>query len=404
MAWENVICSKCKEEYRIQMYGPYKTREWKIANWSGICDTCKEKEVAEMVKQNKSGKSPELTGSDKQIAWAINIREKFKESYDHCDYSYCVNHFAKYLKNYYKSFLSISKLEKKMEKLKETMDEKKLKELMDIAADNFFEIPSAHEWIENRQVNIEKLVGKTMAEIFTSIQTPATNFEKDIQADVEAEAVMEPSDPVSTTIADIKLNDDKIIISFLEKNNDFKKIIKNYNFRWDSPWKKQLSFMTENPEDRMAEIGHTLLAAGFCIRILNPEIRKKIITENFILEHTRWISVLSNKPTHFYIQWAYEDNMYSEAKKITGSRYDKPGVIIPMEHMDEILDFAKIYEFKFSPAAETLLKKAKANKKAALILKSENLKTKEKQLPESNSDIPVLEVPKKIEVDDELKD
>ena len=77
MAWQTVDCSKCKNSYSVQMYGPHKTRDWKVANWNGICDNCKEAAKAVLVEQNKSGALPELTGSDKQIAWAMKIRQEF---------------------------------------------------------------------------------------------------------------------------------------------------------------------------------------------------------------------------------------------------------------------------------------------------------------------------------------
>ena len=77
MAWKTVNCSKCKNSYSVQMYGPHKTRDWKVSNWNGICDDCKEAAKLALVEQNKTGDLPELTGSNKQIAWAMKIRQEF---------------------------------------------------------------------------------------------------------------------------------------------------------------------------------------------------------------------------------------------------------------------------------------------------------------------------------------
>lgn len=93
MAWNNVECAKCSREYRVQLYGPTKQREWKVANWNGLCDTCyadsqkqreieRDKRVESANCANKSGKTTELVGSPKQIAWAMSIRQEHLNEWD----------------------------------------------------------------------------------------------------------------------------------------------------------------------------------------------------------------------------------------------------------------------------------------------------------------------------------
>ena len=80
MAWTDVECNQCGQNHRVQMYGPHKQRDWKVANWSGICEECSSKNKAEATaKAEDSAKEkglPALTGSEKQIAWAETIRAK----------------------------------------------------------------------------------------------------------------------------------------------------------------------------------------------------------------------------------------------------------------------------------------------------------------------------------------
>lgn len=77
MAWQTVKCSKCDTGYQVQMYGPHKDRDWRATNWTGTCDECKAKTVSEAVTTNADSDLVTLTGSDKQIAWAMTIRDKF---------------------------------------------------------------------------------------------------------------------------------------------------------------------------------------------------------------------------------------------------------------------------------------------------------------------------------------
>ena len=75
MAWYNVECEKCGEEFRVQLYGKIKDREWKIDNYTWICEDCKAKMAEEAAKVAKESGLPELKGSAKQIAWAEQIRQ-----------------------------------------------------------------------------------------------------------------------------------------------------------------------------------------------------------------------------------------------------------------------------------------------------------------------------------------
>lgn len=400
MAWETVTCSKCGEEYRVQLYGPVKTRNWKIDNWSGVCDSCKESIRQSLLEKNKSGEMVELTGSDKQIAWAMKIRANFIRFDLESQSMTIFNHFFRDLAKHYLNSLPTEEVENKMNELRKSFTtEGNRKKLISAAAEQFFAAKSAHEWIDNRSECIETLISKHMLDIFLTNDTE--DIEKKLEADARAEAVMQPEKPVTETIADISTAKNYISVSFMERNDNFKKIIRDYGYRWDSPWRKNLSFATGSTDDRVAEIAHALLAAGFPVRVMNPDIRAKILAGDFTQEHTRWISVLSKKPKHFYVSWKYDDNLYKKAKLITGARYFKPGIIVPMNSLDEVLDFAKMYEYKFSPAAEDLIKKAEVNKAAAMVV---NIKAKKKkELPDA-SGIPVLNIPENVEVDDDLKD
>jgi len=368
MAWTTVECSECGEEYRVQMYGPHKTREWKVNNWNGICDDCKDATKAELIGQNQSGDLQELTGSDKQIAWAMKIRAAF-----------------------------ISKKCTVFENIT-----KEMQELLDASTELILAEQSAHWWIESRDNSKIDLLQDASEKLKSS--STDDNIEEELQADVEAESVIRPLSPVTETIANISLAENKIAISFKEKNDDFKEIVKTHGYRWNTPWEKKLSYATGNIEDRIAEIGHALLADGFQIRVLNTDIHKKIKSGDFEQEHTRWISVLiDSHPDSFYIAWNYNDNLYDAAKRITGARYEKPGVIVDMEQIDEVMDFADIYKYKFSPGAKKLIERAKKTREAATVI---SIHKKNKPILPSGEqvDIKELNIPETVDIDDELKD
>ena len=76
----DVKCSRCGDDEILDLGGKVSDREWMIKNFNdhGLCDSCKEIERAEQLtileKESEKLGLPELTGSEKQIAWAMKLR------------------------------------------------------------------------------------------------------------------------------------------------------------------------------------------------------------------------------------------------------------------------------------------------------------------------------------------
>lgn len=79
----------CGHEGVVDIYGPGKDREWKKENeFSRLCPECREKaRQQERDEANKIATEaaiemglPELTGTEKQVAWATTIRNDFVNS------------------------------------------------------------------------------------------------------------------------------------------------------------------------------------------------------------------------------------------------------------------------------------------------------------------------------------
>lgn len=78
MAKYTVKCEKCGKEYQIELFGKMDRRDWVIEHGTHICDDCKAAERAaenaENAASNAEAGLPQLTGTEKQIAWAETIR------------------------------------------------------------------------------------------------------------------------------------------------------------------------------------------------------------------------------------------------------------------------------------------------------------------------------------------
>lgn len=70
-----MVTYKCGHVAEVQLFGKMEDREKKIAWYATIdCPECQAEAKAE---EAKAAGLPELTGSEKQIAWALSIRQKF---------------------------------------------------------------------------------------------------------------------------------------------------------------------------------------------------------------------------------------------------------------------------------------------------------------------------------------
>lgn len=69
----------CGHTETIQLFGKTADRERRI-EWLeryGLCEECKKEKAAEEMRKAEEAGLPELEGSEKQIAWAVKIRNGF---------------------------------------------------------------------------------------------------------------------------------------------------------------------------------------------------------------------------------------------------------------------------------------------------------------------------------------
>lgn len=376
------VTRACGHEETVELFGKHRDREWRIENVEAmkLCYDCyqteREKENAKAAAEAAEIGLPELTGSEKQIGWAEKIRLD------------AVNQFnGEFLRG-------------TGESAKETFAE-----VMDYVLQNR---TAASWWIDNRgavadSYGLHSLLQKLISEVEKSkVEAQPAALE------AKAEATVRPESPITETVAEIRALESAIEIDFPEKREDFRDLVKfKLSMRWTGNcWQRKLVKTNGTPQDRAAEAGHKLLAAGFPIRIYDEQVRQKAISGGYEPEQTRWIyrrkDGAPEYPGWFAINWGRTDDFYEAARKLKGSRWSKPSVVVPAEQFDQVLDFAGMYNFSLTEAARDLAEEAQQAKEAALVVKVEPVQGAAPVAPGSKP--PALEVPEKVEVDDEFKD
>jgi hypothetical protein len=344
MAWYYGTHS-CGHEGRTNIVGPVKNRQWiSDRNFKKMCPECWEKHlIEERERANKEAAEKavemelsELQGTPKQVAWANTLRQKMIDTFE-------------------------KRIEISEEKMKKCTDEKLIEKFIGnvkIARETLNFIlqnkKSASWYIDSRNEDIEDLFRQAGKEMETEEEQkrPEVRDAKQEQENIKRESTVYPENVVTEVVAEIKITEEKISITF-EKNEKFREIVKSLGYEWTGCWERKIDKFNGPAEDRAAELGNKLLNAGFPIMIYDSIVRQNAIEGKFELECTRWI--YRTKGEHegkFAINWKERsDRIYNTARKLPGSKYDSPSVIVRVEHYREVEDFAKLFGFKFSEAA-----------------------------------------------------
>lgn len=377
----------CGHTETVALIGKIKDREWRLEHVESnkLCYECYQNElVRKREEENKKSAElareielPTLDGSEKQVAWAETIR------------LHALDYFQVELKDAYESVKRGRA--KRFEKLTKVIA---VLERQASASWWINNRPEAHgagiAWMENEALQIATLDAKT----------PTVVIEE-----AKLEAAVRPESPVTETVADIRASADALEIVFPEKRDDFRKLVKSeLQMGWDGEcWRRKLVVKNGTPADRAAEAGHRLLAAGFPVRIFDVKIREMAVTGKYEPECTRWILVRTDGKYKGWlaINWSRDEDFYKAGRRIAGSRWDKPSIIVPPESFEEVLDFAKMYGFKLSEAAQNAVDAARLVKEKALVVNIEALE--DSKVPPGNFP-PVLDMPVGVGIDDEFRD
>jgi len=339
MAWHDGTFS-CGCEGRVNVTGPSKDRKWKSESlFSRSCEDCYKKERSETIaKENAAAEQaskemelPDLQGTEKQIAWANTLRLKVIEVF-------------------------------------ETMTDEAFKKCQDVGKlqgltmDSFLKIKhyildnqtNASYYINNRVSNIFDVIEENRAASLKSVDP----IEKEFLSDIKVESTVYPENKVTDAVVEIEYKSKRVAAKF-ERNEDFRDLIKSLGYSWNNDevvWMKIIKETTGPAEERVAELGNALLNKGLPIMIMDDNVRNNAVKGNFEIECTRWIYSRPNAKK-LAIKWAEHDqSLYQTARTLPGSKWDNPSVIIDVAHHVEVMDFANIYGFKFTKAAEKLIK------------------------------------------------
>lgn len=376
MAWYYGTYS-CGHEGRTNIIGPTRNRQW-IADrhFDKMCTECyqahlEEQREAERLEASQKATEmelPDLTGTEKQVAWAVVIRQSL---IDACD---------------------------KLLELHPRERDQIIHTLQHVLQSN----TSASYYIDNRFLSAEEWLTRARRTMPTNdMVVQETEIQK-----LEAEATIYPQKTKTELVAKITvLEGDIIEVRYPEKYDILRDAVRGLDFVWsEGRWARRIGTFSGPITDRAAEVASQLLNKGIPVCVMDETVRNMAISGEYEPECKSWVAkrATGKYDGWFMISWDRTGtNFYNAARAIAGSRYEKPNVVVPRDSYLEILDFVEMYGFKLSEGAQGLVKEAEELRSRALTMTPQvrNVPTV-RPLDEP----PKLDIPGEVEIDEELLD
>lgn len=332
LAKEHHHCERCG--HRTEIYGSNRAEAQRKLRWwqenRGLCLECaRARDTAEAKAKAIELELPELSGTEKQIAYAETLRIAAVTaafSIDDPDAPRTYGTAAE---------------------LRELRDTDAMR--FEAAIAEMISERSAHVWIENADGGVVSRVMQIMRRLATIRPAPEAVEQ---EAAVEFEATLRPATAVTETIAEFVVQANLVAIEFPEKHDEFRTAVKAFGFQWSERrrWEKAVR---GNAIAIAAETARHLLAEGFVVKIMDNDARRAVETGEFEAEAGKRIDVDSKNKLR--VDWRRIDgDYYAAAIKIKGAKWSKAKqtVLVPITSADELRDFAARAGFVLTSAAE----------------------------------------------------
>lgn len=274
---------------------------------------------------DQEGNLPALTGSDKQVAWATEIRT---------------------------ARLNIATLDIAIPGEPPTSRAPQDEFLRCLQS-----IRRAHWWIETRTLGRDPFILAAFDEGIKARYVTPPDGNATAHAVLE-EALLAPT-RTRGPIAEVSLTTGKVRVVLIEFDEDTNTLLKRCGYRWDAPaWTRPVA--EDVSEHRAIEIAVRLLAHGCPVRIFDEALRQRAVENDYDPEPPRRVEVSTSAKysTKFHLVWTLDEKPVQckkAAQQLRGAKVFDDGAYVTASHFEEILDFAGENGFTITPEAQSLI-------------------------------------------------
>lgn len=296
------------------------------------CDNCaaeRRAREAEVIKQQaaESGLPEIISGTPKQVNWAVTLRSQFCERY--------------------------AELARKHSK-----------------AQGFAVFTDIYQWVLHNKVSarwwIDHREGASSATGLHSVLLDERKEYEDAQTALKrqeeltaeaaqpavSEAMLRPEEDTGKAAAEIRTSPERVESGYA-RDESFIAACKACGFKWDSAkrvWYTSIGARSGRWQDRAAELGNALLRAGIPVIIWDADVREMAANATFAPRTDRWIAV--DEDGGLVVYWERGNSkLYQVARSLPGARYHSGKVLVPVAQWRAVRDLAASWEFGITDAA-----------------------------------------------------
>ena len=345
-------CKECGCDFVCTRNGLSRTDAQSFESWASanidICSACLKRLKAEEASAKAAeelGKGPELTGSEKQVQWALNIRAKARGMYQSLNKGWLTE----------KGKIKYARLWDYVCSTKTT----------------------ARWWIDHREIGqspssaqdvLRGCIGE--CDEYTARQDRAAELVSAEALPAVDEAMLRPEDGNGKAAVEIDANENFVGAEY-ERDDDFIAAVKEAGMRWDRgarKWQLRISTTTGNWRDRAAELAICPLRAGFTVILWDADARDMTVRGAFAPRVKRWVTY-DQESGRLVLTWERgNDALYGVIKRIHGARYSHGSFLIPMRQWRAVEDAAAAYGFAYSDDAVSAIAAYKSQEESALMV------------------------------------
>lgn len=304
-----------------------------------ICQECKDQQhraqAAEAIALSQAAGLVTLRGTERQIVWAEQIRDRLIPLIDASREKFLARCQRREAKG-----KEIPDKEKTLTRIEKTINWLK------------FHMNRADLWIDIRDAQD----GTAVLDWFYR------HFHKEI------EAPQVPTAQVSADRVRIAVQGDDVLLIHA-KDEKFRQLVKAAGCTWDSGrfcWIYHCTQFTGDPEDRGAELGAALIAAGYDVVFDLPAMQDKALAGSWTPKPGLFVRRLADGP---FAGWLSIDlpnapgpgaeeqreRLYTQARALEGSEYYKGSVVLPPARRQAVLEFAQQNGYALSKGAREIM-------------------------------------------------
>lgn len=369
------VTFSCGHKGTVQLYGSRVERERKIWYFENRadCPECEEKArveaAAKALAQAKADGLPELEGTEKQVAWAVQIRARILGAYN--------EYMSEAERRYDDALAEVDAAQRDAFVECNAKDRRQLMDCMEYIMQNK---TRAGWWINTRDddmfsIWIERQM-ESLASFLATREMERAEATDPAARDAKGESTMKPDTLTKQGVAEVTVTRDEddaakgTIAVRYEKDDDFRALVKKLNYRWDKEkieWSRSIGVMRGPITDRAAELVNALLRAGFAVRCYDDAVRAMATDASFTPERVNWIGATNDGKLSIHVKG---DMLYRRASGIKGARWDSQTQTVnaPVSSFAEVEDFAEAMDYAFTPKALELIQARKDALAAAKVV------------------------------------